>query len=98
MSCGYASEIVQMPLFRGFTEAGAQRLIDLGEVKEHAEGEQLCCEGDAADAVVLIISGRLRAYVERSGRELVLSDFGAGVVLGEIAALCGIPRTTSVRA
>jgi CRP-like cAMP-binding protein len=93
-----ASIVRSMPLFAGFTVAGAQRLIDMGEVKEHAAGEQLCKEGDAANSVLLIISGKLRAYVERGGAELVLADFSAGSIMGEIAVLCGLPRSASVRA
>ncbi|MGE5608066.1 MAG: Crp/Fnr family transcriptional regulator [Bacillota bacterium] len=98
MDSTYVSAIVEMPLFRGFTEAGAQRLLDLGEVKEHAPGEQLCAEGDPADRVLLILTGKLRVYVERAGSDLVLGDFGPGAILGEIAVLCGIPRATSARA
>jgi CRP-like cAMP-binding protein len=37
-------------------------------------------------------------FVERQGRELVLTDVGPGTILGELALLCGIPRSASVRA
>jgi len=37
-------------------------------------------------------------FVERDGRELVLTDVGPGTILGELALLCGIPRSASVRA
>jgi CRP/FNR family transcriptional regulator, cyclic AMP receptor protein len=97
MSQAYPELICGMPLFDGFTASGAQRLLDLGQVKEHAAGVQLCHEGDPADCVLLILSGKLRVYVERGGSELVLSDFSPGAILGEIAVLCGIPRAASVR-
>jgi CRP-like cAMP-binding protein len=98
MTSEYASAILQMPLFSGFTPVGAQRLLDLGKVKEHARGDQLYREGDFADCALLVLRGRLRVYVERGGIELVVSDFGPGSILGDIAVLCGTPRATSARA
>lgn len=98
MGQDHASAVLSMPLFQGFTPFGAQRLIDSGQVREHASGEPICREGETADGVFLILEGKLRAYVERGGRELVLSDFGPGSIVGDIAVLCGIPRAVSARA
>jgi CRP/FNR family transcriptional regulator, cyclic AMP receptor protein len=97
MSQDYASLICGMPIFQGFTPSGAQRLLELGQVVEHGAGQPLCREGDPADSVLLILGGRLRVYVERQGSEIVVSDFSAGAILGEIAVLCGLPRAASVR-
>ena len=90
--------ILKMPLFKGFTEDGVRSLIRQGQVQEHAAGAQFCKEGDVADGVILILSGKLRVYVERGGKEYRISDFSTGTVLGDIAVLCGIPRSASVRA
>jgi CRP-like cAMP-binding protein len=97
MGQDYASLVLTMPLFQGSTAVGAQRLIESGQVREHPSGQHLCKEGDPAEAVLLILSGKVRVYVERGAAELVLSDFGSGSTLGEIAVLCGIPRTASAR-
>jgi CRP-like cAMP-binding protein len=97
MSQAYETLIREMPLFRGFAEAGARRLIEQGRITQHATGERLCCEGDPANHVLLILSGKLRAFVERDGIELVLGDFGPGIILGDVAVLCGIARAASVR-
>jgi CRP-like cAMP-binding protein len=40
----------------------------------------------------------MQVFVERQGRDLVLTDVGPGTILGELAVLCGIPRAASVRA
>ena len=47
---------------------------------------------------MLVLTGRIEAFVERDGVELVLSQAEAGAVLGELAVLCGIPRSASLRA
>ena len=98
MNSPHVRSMLEMPLFSGYTQAGVQGLLALGEVRTYASGEQLCKEGDPADGVVLILRGSLRVYIERKGAELVVSDFGPGTILGEIGVLCGIPRAASVRA
>jgi len=94
----YADLITRLPLFEGHTIHGAQFLLDRGVVREHAAGEMLCREGDAATFVLLVLIGRVQVFVERQGCELVLTEAGPGTVVGELAVLCGIPRSASLRA
>jgi CRP-like cAMP-binding protein len=98
MNENYAELIPGFPLFKGFTKDGANRLLKSGEVKHYAEGDVLLNEGDAADCVLLLLAGGLEVFVERSGKDLVLTETKPGTVLGELAVLCGIPRSASVRA
>jgi CRP-like cAMP-binding protein len=86
------------PLFKGFTEHGTKRLLDAGEVTQHAPAELLLKEGDTAEFVLLVLTGKLEVFVERQGKGLVLTEAGPGAILGELAVLCGIPRSASVRA
>ena len=94
----YAELITGFPLFKGFTANGTKRLLDAGEVKEHAAGDVLLKEGDTSDFVLLVLAGKLEVFVEREGKDLVLTEANPGTILGELAMLCGIPRSASVRA
>jgi CRP-like cAMP-binding protein len=94
----YAELITGFPLFKGFTANGTKRLLDAGEVKECAAGTVLLKEGDIADLVLLVLAGKLEVFVERDSKDLVLTDANPGTILGELAVLCGIPRSASVRA
>jgi CRP/FNR family cyclic AMP-dependent transcriptional regulator len=94
----YAMLITGFPLFKGFTLDGARMLLDCGEVKEYSPGEVLLKEGDNPTFVLLVLTGKMQVFVERQGRDLVLTDAGPGTILGELAVLCGIPRSSSVRA
>jgi CRP-like cAMP-binding protein len=94
----YAEMITRFPLFQGFTLHGAQMLLDCGEVKEYSPGEVLLKERDSPTFVLLVLTGKMQVFVERQGRDLVLTDAGPGTILGELAVLCGIPRSASVRA
>lgn len=92
----YAEMIRKFPLFKGHTLYGAQSLLEQGEVREHEPGEVLCREGDAATFVLLVLTGKVQVFVERQGRDLVLTEAGPGALLGELAVLCGIPRSASL--
>ncbi|MDX6402821.1 MAG: hypothetical protein QOH70_276 [Blastocatellia bacterium] len=94
----YAELITTFHLFKGFTSNGTKRLLDAGEIKEHAAGQVLLKEGDSSDFVLLVLSGKLEVFVERDGKDLVLTEANPGTILGELAMLCGIPRSASVRA
>ena len=98
MNDKYALLVPTFPLFRGFTVDGAHMLLDSGEVKELSPGVMLITEGDGATFVLLVLAGKLEVFVERDGRDLVLNEAGPGTILGELAVLCGIPRSASVRA
>ena len=98
MSDNYAELITGFPLFHGFTTDGAKRLLNSGEVKQCAADEVLMKEGDKADFVVLLLTGGLEVFVKRGGNDVVLTETKPGTITGELAVLCGIPRSASVRA
>jgi len=98
MSENYAELIPTFSLFKGFTANGAKRLLDSGDVKQHAAGTILLKEGDQADFVLLVLTGALEVFVDRDGQHLSLNEAEPGDVLGELAVLCGIPRSASVKA
>lgn len=94
----YAKMITGFPLFHGYTLHGAQMLLECGEVKDYSPGEVVLKEGDSPTFVLLVLAGKMQVFVERQRRDLVLTDAGPGTILGELAVLCGIPRSASVRA
>jgi NTE family protein len=61
-----------------------------------ARGELLLREGDEADALYLVLSGRFQVF--RKGSTEPMAEIGAGYPIGEIAFFAGGPRTASVRA
>lgn len=64
-----------------------------------AGGATLFRQGDRADAVYIVVSGRLVAVVEEEdGTERRVREIGRGENVGEIAMLTDEPRTASVRA
>lgn len=94
----YDHAITQFPLFAGYTQHGAQMVRERGRLKTCEPGDVLFREGEEATAVLLVLTGKLEVLVQRGGRDLVLTDAGPGTILGELAVLCGISRSATVRA
>jgi len=94
----YESVIPTFALFEGFTAHGAQRLIDHGKIKHVPAGAAIFNEGEAASVVLLVLAGDLQVFVRRDGKDVVLAGAAPGTIVGELAVLCGIPRSASVRA
>ena len=62
-------------------------------------GETLLRQGDPADCLYLILSGRLRASVEHPGeRDTVVGEVARGEIVGEMGLLIDEPRSTTIRA
>jgi CRP-like cAMP-binding protein len=93
----HAAIITRLPLFTGYTIDGARMLIEQGAIRDHAPNEIIFHEGGTPDSVVLVLSGKLEVFVDRNGRHLTLTQAGPGTILGELAVLCGIPRSASVK-
>ena len=61
-----------------------------------AAGARLIAEGDQADHVIVILSGRTKICVEENGGERILAERGPGQLVGERAVLQLSVRSASV--
>ena len=62
-----------------------------------AGGQTLMAQGDPGDALYLLVSGRLRAYVQPAqGPARPVREMTRGAVVGEISLFNGSPRTATV--
>jgi CRP-like cAMP-binding protein len=66
------------------------------EEKMYAEGELLFHLGDPGDSLYIIDRGRVRVYLDISGKPLTLQEFGPGNAIGEMALIDGNPRSANV--
>ena len=86
------------PLFGGLDDAQLDRLVEMGEIVDLDPSALLIREGDAADALYVVLDGELDV-TKRAGRsEIPLARVGPGALQGEIAALEGGRRLASVKA
>jgi CRP-like cAMP-binding protein len=80
-------------VFSALSDEQFARLIEAGEITEHAPGEALTEEGVIGHRFRLILEGK--AEVERGGHPV--ATVGRGDFLGEVSLLGGGPSTATVR-
>jgi CRP/FNR family transcriptional regulator, cyclic AMP receptor protein len=74
------------------------RLAQRGDAKHYARDEVLIREGDASDALYILMEGQLKVFSrDERGRELVYNIITPGEFFGEMF-LDGGPRSASVKA
>ncbi len=88
----------RVPLFAQLDPAKLKLLAFASERMTFLPGQDLCKQGDVGDAAYVIISGEADILVNQDGNEIVVAQVGENAVIGEIAVLCEVPRTATVRA
>lgn len=83
-------------LFDELDAAEREALAREGTLLPVRRADVLVHQGDPADTLFIVVSGRFGVYV--NGRREALSEIGPGQPIGEIAFLSGGPRTATVRA
>ena len=87
----------EVELFSGLDGPTRLALGDAVENLEIAGGDVLMSQGDAADCLYVVISGRLSARVDRAdGTSYRAGHVGRGEVVGEMALITQEPRAATV--
>jgi predicted acylesterase/phospholipase RssA len=89
---------VESPLLAGLSEAARDGIVARLEPVLLPGGEILTREGDQADALYIVVGGRLEVSIDRDGEELRIGHIGRGELVGEMALVTREPRTATVRA
>lgn len=79
---------------------GFARLAAVGERRSYAAGERLMKQGEAADSMFVILSGKVHVVREHPdlASPIPLATLGSGEVVGEMGLLDGDPRSATVTA
>lgn len=87
-----------IPLFAKVEPSKLKLLAFTSERLTYPAGENLFRQGDFGDAAYIVISGEADVLVETPGGEVRVASVGPSDIVGEIAILCDVPRTATVRA
>ena len=85
-------------LFAALNESSLAQLAEGAESLHLPGGEILLREGDPADALYVVASGRMQAFVTVDGVETLVGEIARGEVIGEMGILGDEPRSATVRA
>ena len=97
-SAAYADLVADTPLLSDLDAEARDDLVAHLQPRLVRGGEVLAREGDVADALFIVIGGRLEVVIERDGEEHLLGHVGRGELVGEMALVTREPRTATVRA
>ena len=87
------------PVFGVLDEANRTYLTERSRRVEVDKGQVVICEGDASDAVLVLLSGQMKVVTySQEGDEFILNTVVPGDTIGEIGVLSGGPRTATVQA
>lgn len=93
-----AELLAEVPMFASLPSATREAVAERTSVVSVAAGEWLFRQGDDADALYVVRTGRLEIVDETPGREpSVLRELRSGSALGELALVSKSQRTASVR-
>ena len=87
-----------VPLFRNLDAAKLKLLAFTSERLTYSAGDSLFSQGDSGDSAYVIISGTADVSVTTPTGPLSVATIDAHELVGEIAILCGVPRTATVTA
>ena len=92
-----AEALQEVPLFSGLPPGDRDRLLDGMSPLALPAGSLIISQGDAPDAMYLLLEGRLKVFLSNEeGREVILDFLDPGDAFGELALLDDEERSASV--
>lgn len=99
MSVKHEAELLRyVPLFSGIDTKRLTLLAYTSEIRTYEPDEVLFRHGEAGDCAYVVLSGAVEAIVDTPAGEIVVARLADGDLVGEIAILCDVPRTATVKA
>ena len=86
----------RIPLFAKVKPAKLKLLAFTSERLEYPAGDALFHQGDYGDAAYIILEGEADILVDTDKGAVKIATLGKNDIVGEIAILCGVPRTATV--
>ena len=87
-----------IPLFRNIDSPKLKLLAFTSERLTFHPGEVLFRQGDQGDAAYIIVQGDADVIINTPGGPLTVAKIKKNDFVGEIAILCDVPRTATVKA
>jgi CRP-like cAMP-binding protein len=95
----YTAALAKSSLLAPLSAARRERLISEGTIASLAAGAQLFAQGEAGDALYLVLEGEMEVCVStEGGRSVRMAALGPGAVIGEMAVLDGGKRSADCTA
>ncbi len=91
--------LARIPLFRRVNAEDREHLASASRLRHYQRGDHVFQTGDPSDFFFIVVSGRVKVYRRApSGHDRILELFGAGGLLGAVAAYESRPYPASAEA
>jgi CRP-like cAMP-binding protein len=87
-----------IPMFSNVDPTQLKLLAFTSQRLTFGAGQDLFRLGDMGDCAYIIVSGEADVLVDKEGTEVAVAKAGKNELIGEIAILCNVPRTATIRA
>ena len=87
-----------IPLFANIEPSKLKLLAFTSERIAYNQDQILCRQGEIGDAAYIIIDGEAEILVDTPSGPMAVATVGRNDIVGEIAILCDVPRTATVKA
>ncbi len=87
-----------IPLFSKIDPSKLKLLAFTSERLSFKNGQIIFKEGDVGDSAYIIIDGKAVVLIDTDSGLMEIARLNKGDILGEVAILCDVPRTATVRA
>ena len=88
----------RVPIFSRIAPAKLKLLAFTSDRMTYHAGQNLFRQGDVGDAAYVVLSGTADIIVSSPAGEIKVADVEVNSIVGEIAILCDVSRTATVRA
>lgn len=88
----------RIPMFAKVEATKLKLLAFTSERLTYDSGQELFHQGDPADAAYIIVDGSAEVLIDTPSGLFKVAAVGRNDIIGEMAILCDIPRTATVRA
>ncbi len=88
----------RVPFFAEIEPSKLKLLAFMSERVGFDPGKVVVRQGDPGNAAYLIVDGEAEVVVEAPSGPVTVATLGANDIFGEIAILCNVPRSATVRA
>ena len=87
-----------VPIFAKIEPAKLKLLAFTGERMTFNLGPEVCHQGDPGDAMYVILGGVADVLIDTPAGQIQVSEMSKNDFFGEIAILCDVPRTATIKA
>jgi len=88
----------QVPLFSGIEPSKLKLLAFTSDRVTYSDGQILFNQGEEGDAAYVVLAGKADVIVESDEGPIKVAEVEPNSIVGEIAILCNVSRTATVRA